>query len=156
MVYFNYSFFQVFKDKTKGKNKQNKQHTANRWRMGEWLHVASKRLKVESYTNWMNGSYRWNKYKFICSEEILALSENYREWITVVFFNIIIVERLVQCFSTCMLQMCPRSNTPDSNERLVIRLQQSSITSWSFESGTHVKQGREPQETGRKNTVSDC
>ncbi len=43
--------------------------------------------------------------------------------------------------------MCLCSNTPDSNEWFIVGLQQSLIMSWSFESETHLKQDREPQET---------
>ncbi len=46
--------------------------------------------------------------------------------------------------------MRPCSNTPDSNDQLVIRLQQSLITSWSSESGPQLKQGGELRETGWK------
>ncbi len=54
-------------------------------------------------------------------------------------------KKLQLCFSACMFWMCPCSNTPDSNEWLIIRLQQSLIRSWSFESRTHLPRQEAPR-----------
>ncbi len=50
--------------------------------------------------------------------------------------------------------MCPCSNTPDSNDQLVIRLQQSLITSWSFETGTHLNNAGSPRTQDREILMS--
>ena len=48
----------------------------------------------------------------------------------------------------CMFSMFPSSNTPDSNELLLIRPLQSLMTSWSFESGV-VEEGNMENMQGR-------